>query len=301
MRGFTARDVFLHRSIAQIHSNPTRCPMACFSRYSVAVILCVSILMLGSLPTFAQAPDPTRTRFETRLLAGASLGGSFNSYTRGIPMVYTPICNRLEAGSGFGYNGGLVLEYLLSPALSLTMRARYGNYPASFNRVEPIGKTTITEDGAEGYVVVDIASQIHYEALEADCMLKWGGAISSGRRVRAGVAVGASATYPIEATMSQEHILKFYDLNGEVLTQRSLEEQSGEELRRRTLADGEDMPRMKWQRYGLRTGLFLDYELGAGVYMTPGLYADFPLTTFTDFQWGSLGLYQLQIDLTVGI
>lgn len=260
-----------------------------------------SVLFLTAVSAFGQAPDPTRIRFDTQLLAGVTLGGSLNSYTRGIPMVYTPICNRLEAGSGFGFSGGLVLEYLLSPSLSLTMRTRYGNYPASFNRIEPIGKTTVEEDGEDGYIVVDIASQIDYEALEADVMLKWGGSIASARRVRAGVAFGGSATYPISGTMSQEHILKFYDASGEVLTQRSLEEQSGEELRRRTLADKEEMSRMKWQRYGLRAGVFLDYELGAGVYMTPGFYADFPLTTFTDFRWGSLGLYQLQVDLTVGI
>lgn len=272
-----------------------------FDRYSVTLFSLIPALLLTGFALFAQTPDPTRTRFETQLLAGVSVGGSLDSYTRGIPMVYAPICNRLEAGSGFGYNGGVVLEYLLNPALSLTMRTRYGSYPASFNRVEPIGKTTVEEDGTEGYIVVDIASEIDYRVLEADCMLKWGGAIGSGRRVRAGVAFGGSATYPIAGTMSQEHILKFYDVHGEVLTQRSLEEQSGEELRRRTLADREEMPRMKWQRYGLRSGVFLDYELGAGVYMTPGFYADFPLTTFSDFRWGSLSLYQLQVDLTVGI
>lgn len=274
-----------------IHSN----------RYSAALVLLTTVLLLFASLASAQAPDPTRSRFETQFLAGVTVAASLDSYTRGIPMVYTPICNRLESGSGFGYTGGIVLEYLLNPSLSLTVRARYGNYPANFNRVEPIGKTTVEEDGAEGYIVVDIASEIEYEALEADVMLKWGGSIGGARRTRAGLAFGGTATYPIAASMSQEHILKFYNTYGEVLTQRSLEEQSGDELRRRTLADKEEMPRMKWQRYGLRTGLFLDYELGAGVYMTPGFYADIPLTTLSDFQWGSLGLFQLQLDLTFGI
>lgn len=260
-----------------------------------------SALILIAATLRAQQPDPTLVRFETRLLAGVTALGSFDSYSAGIPMVFAPLCNRLEAGSGFGYGGGLMMEYLVNPALSLTVHARYASYPGDFSRVEMIGKSLNEEGEIDGYTGVKIPSRIQYEALEADVMLKWGGPIASGKRVRAGVAIGTSLSLPVEATMSQEHVLEFFDTDGTLVTSRSFEEQTGEELRRRTLADHQDMPRMRWQRYGLRTGVFLDYELGAGVYMTPGFYADFPLSNFTDYDWGALSLYQLQVDVAIGI
>ena len=101
--------------------------------------------------------------------------------------------------------------------------------------------------------------------------------------------------------MSQDHTLEVYRTGGEFLTQRDLEVFGGEEISRKGLTDEQEMTRMKDVHYGLRTGVFLNYDLGAGVYLTPGLSADLPLTTFTDFDWGSLTRYGLQVDLVFGI
>jgi hypothetical protein len=235
-------------------------------------------------------------RSQTRLLAGVSLGGSFGSYSRGIPMIYTPICNRLEEGAGVGYGFGLTAEYLLSPSLSLRAHGRYAAHPAGFAREEAVGSTRL-EGGGSGTVIVRIDSRIAYNAVEADLLLSWMPATLGSTRV--GGAVGPWIGMPITGTMSQEHVMEIHAQEGGLLMTRDNSYRG--EVWRKTLADQEDMTRMRSLQYGVRAGLQLEHRVADGVYITPGLYADLPLTTFTDYPWGSLTSYSLSVDLMVGL
>ncbi|MGE3800242.1 MAG: hypothetical protein AB7H80_04415 [Candidatus Kapaibacterium sp.] len=268
-------------------------------------LLCTLSASAQIFPNRTGQPPPLPTsqsqRIETRFLAGVSLSGSLAEYSNGIPMVYTPICNHLEAGSGLGYAAGITTEYLLSRSLSLSLNARYGSHPGSFERAEVVGTTTVRTGEEPGFLLVRINSDIAYEAIETDLLLKWTAGEMRGGRNGLGFAIGPTLSVPLKGTMTQNHTLEVYRTGGEFLTRRDLEVFGGEEVSHRNLTEGEEMTRMKDVHYGLRTGLFLNYDLGAGVYVTPGLYADLPLTSFTDFDWGSLTRYGLQVDLMFGI
>lgn len=267
----------------------------------------VTALLLDLLPSSLQGqilPVPGERRgevvvpqgMETRLFAGVTLGGSLGSYSRGIPMIYTPICNRLEDGGGLGYSVGVAAEYILSRSLSLRAHGRYAAHPASFAREETVGSTRL-EEGVSGTVVVRIDSRIDYDAVEADLLLSWMPAVIGGTRV--GGAIGPWIGVPVAGTMSQEHAMEIYSVEGAIVMTRDNSYRG--EVWRKTLADQEEITRMRSLQYGLRAGLQLEHRIARGVYITPGLYADLPLTTFTDYPWGSLTSYNLSVDLTVGL
>ena len=271
--------------------------MACLFGFCLSPATAQIFPSKGSQPP----PLPTESRIETRFLAGISVNGSLAEYSNGIPMVYRPICNHLEAGSGLGYSAGITTEYLLSRSLSLSLNARYGSHPASFKRAELVGRTILNTGEDPGVLIVNINSDIEYESIETDLVLKWTIGEMSGGRNGLGIAFGPTFSVPLKGTMSQQHVLEVYRTDGELLTQRDLDIYGGEEISHRVLTEDQEMTRMNDLHYGLRTGLFLNYDLGAGVYLTPGFYADLPLNTFTDFDWGSLTRYGLQVDLMFGI
>ena len=277
---------------------------------STLVILAVIVVSFSTTvsPDSATAQPLPRTpvrfepeRVETRFLVGASLGGTLNTYSAGIPMVYAPICNNLEAGTGVGYSGGLTFDYLLNRSLSLSLHTRYGSYPGDFERIQPIGGVETGVESQPGYLVVRINSAIDYQVLGADLMVKWTSESLRSARYKVGFAAGPSIALPITGTMTQNHRLEVYDGNGSEITRRDLVENQGKALRERQLAGDVQMERMKWQRYGLRAGMFLNLDVGSGVYVTPGFYADLPLVNFTDSRWGALNLYEFQVDLMFGI
>ncbi len=240
-------------------------------------------------------------RLDTRVLAGVSVAGALDDYSGGIPMVYSPLCNRLEAGSGFGFSGGLAVDYLLSRSLSLSLHARYGSYPGTFERIQPVGAVETGAEDQSGYLVVRINSEIDYQVLGADLLLKWSFADLNASQNQLGLAIGPSVMYPIKGTMTQDHVLEVYDTHGEPLTRRDLIENQGKALREVELAGDVEIEDIRWQRYGLRTGLYMNLSVGAGVYVTPGLYADLPFSNFSDYRWGAISLYEFQVDLKIGL
>lgn len=240
-------------------------------------------------------------RIETRFLAGVSMSGTLSTYSAGIPMVYAPICNNLEAGEGLGFSGGLALDYLFNRSLSLSLHTRYGSYPGDFERIQPIGGVETGLDNQPGFLVVRINSAIDYQVLGADLMLKWTSESLRSTRYQVGFAVGPSVSFPITGTMTQTHRLEVYDINGDEITRRDLVENQGKALRERELAGDVEMESMRWQRYAVRAGMFMNLDIGSGVYVTPGFYADLPLVNFADSRWGALNLYEFQVDLMFGI
>ena len=214
----------------------------------------LTAICLFSLPASAQIfpskggeppPISKHERFETRFLAGIGLGGSLGQFSGGIPMVYRPICNHLEEGSGVGYSAGVTGEYLLSRSLSLSINARYGSQPGSFERLEPVGSTRLQTDGEIGHVVVRINSAIDYQAIQTDLLLKWTAGHFKGSRNGAGVAIGPSISLPLKGTMTQEHLLEVFNTGGEFLTQRDLDTYGGEEISSKTLTEEQEMTRME--------------------------------------------------------
>ena len=272
------------------------------SSYIALVVLIVSVPAQSSAQPMPRTPVTfEEPRLETRFLAGVSASGSWNSYSGGIPMVYSPICNHLENGSGVGYSGGVAFDYLLSRSLGLSFHAGYGSFPGSFQRLQPIGAVETGLEGEPGYLVIRIDSEIDYEVLRADLLLKWYPAYLGDNETRLGVAIGPSLALPIKGTMTQNHTVEVYSTDGGPLTHGDIASNQKKAIREKELAGDVEMERMRWQRYGVRSGMFLSLDMGSGVYVTPGFYMDLPLSNFSDFRWGSLSLYELQLDVMIGI
>ena len=237
---------------------------------------------------------------QTRLLGGITVAGNYNGYSRGIPMVYTPICNHLDAGAGFGYGVGLNASYLLGSDLRLTGHLRYTSHPGSFELFQVIGRAW-GKDDEMGFVTIRIGSEIDYRALESDLMLMWNVGRFSQDRATLGLGIGPYAAWTLRAAMSQEHVMEIYSSDGEFLTERDVSNFGGEDVVRTSLADDLEMPRAREFQYGLRLGASVEYHLGKGLYLTPGMFVDIAALPMTDFNWGELTAWSLQTDLSVGL
>lgn len=269
----------------------------------LGLILICSTLQAQIFPSPGSTPKEKReTAFsQTRFLGGVSLAGSLNSFTRGIPMVYTPICNNLEGGAGLGYSLGLHGTYLLTPELSVVVHGRYAHHGGSFERFQAIGRSWTTENGEPGQVTIRIDSEIDYRAVEGDVMVKWIPEAFAQEGPRFGLTAGPYIGVPVSATMSQDHVMEVYNVTGEVLTERQVSTFGGEELNRGSLAEDVEMERIRPLQYGLRVGALADYHIGKGLYLTPALTVDLPVLSLTDFRWGSLTTWSLGVDLSVGL
>ena len=280
-------------------------------RVSTPYAIALSLLLFCSGESSAQIfPSPGSTPAEkrqssfdqTRLLGGLSLAGSVNTFSRGIPMVYTPICNNLEGGDGFGYALGLHATWLLSPDWSVTMHGRYARHGGDFQRFQVIGRSWRGSDDQDpGFVTIRIDSEIDYAAVEGDIMFTWMPASSNVDDLRFGLTAGPWIGLPVSATMSQDHVMEVYDAEGEFLTERDVRTFGGEELHRSTLADDMEMDRVRPMQYGLKLGAVANYHLGNGLYLGPALTVDLPLLSLTDFRWGSLTTWSLGADLSIGL
>ena len=275
-----------------------------------SLLLAVLLLPFGLSSTIAQifpapgsgpADQGIGQMNQTRLLGGITVAGNYNGYSRGIPMVYTPICNHLDAGEGFGYGVGLNASYLLGPDLRLTGHLRYASHPGSFEIFQMLGRAW-TKDGDEmGHVTIRIASEVDYRALESDLMLMWSVGRFSQDRATLGLGIGPWVAWRLRATMSQEHDMEIYSSDGEFLTERDVSFFGGEDVVRTTLADDLEMTRARELQYGVRLGSSVEYHLGRGLYLTPGLFVDIAATSMTDFNWGELTTWSLQTDLSIGL
>lgn len=276
--------------------------------YTYVLLAIIGAISAGTFSVSLNAqPLPSRPvvfekpRLQTRFLAGVVLSGTADDYTAGIPMVYAPICNHLQAGSGWGYSAGLTFDYLLNREWSLSLQTRYGRYPGSFQRLEPIGTSYVGDGDNPNYVVITIDSDIQLDVLGADLLVKWSPSTVGSSQTRFGLAAGPSFDVPVVGKMSQRHTMTVYDADGEFVTNREIATTDGEKIRERELATDVDMDRLKGYRAGIRTGAYLSFSLGSGAYLTPGLYADLPMTTMTDFRWGSLSTYECQVELSIGL
>lgn len=267
------------------------------------LLLCSTAVASGQIfPSPGSGPDVSVARMEqTRFLGGVSLAGNLTTYSRGIPMVFTPICNHLDPGSGFGYAVGLTGSYLLGPDLRLVSHLRYASHPGSFERFQAIGRTWAGGDGRQKQVTIRIDSEIDYRALEADLMLSW--RVGEIGRSGTGLAleIGPWSAWRLVGTMSQEHVMEIYSMQGEYLSERDVTYFGGEEINRSDLASDAEMTRARDLQYGLRLGTSIDRHLGAGIYLRPGLYVDIAATSMTDFDWGTATTWSLQTDLVVGL
>jgi hypothetical protein len=238
---------------------------------------------------------------ETRFLGGISGSGIYNAYSRGIPMVYTPICNHLDAGAGFGYAFGLNASYLLGPDLRLTGHVRYASHPGSFEIFQVIGRAWGGNEEMMGFVTIRIGSDVEFRALESDLMLMWNvGRFNQDRSILR-LGIGPYAAWKLRATMSQEHVMEIYSIDGEFLTERDVSTFGGEDVVHTNLAKDLEMTRARRLQYGLRLGASVEYHLGNGLYVTPGMFVDIAAIPMTDFNWGELTSWSLQTDLSIGL
>ncbi len=281
-------------------------------RHSPTLYIAVTTLLLfcGGEMTGQIFPSPGSTPAEerqstfeqTRLLGGISLATNLNAFSRGIPMVYTPICNHLEAGTGLGYSLGLHATWLTSPEWSVTLHGKYAYHGGTFERFQVIGRSWAARGGEEpGFVTIRIDSDIDYAALEGDLMFTWMPATSNVGGLRLGLTGGPWVGVPVSSTMSQDHVMEVYNAEGEFLTERDVKTFGGEEIHRSNLADGQDMERTRSLQYGLKLGAIANYHLGRGVYLAPAFTVDLPVESLTDFRWGSLTTWSLGADLSVGL
>lgn len=95
--------------------------------------------------------------------------------------------------------------------------------------------------------------------------------------------------------------MEIYSSDGEFLTERDVSYFGGEDVVRTTLADDLEMDRAREFQYGLRLGASVEYHLGKGLYLTPGVFVDVAATPMTDFNWGELTAWSLQTDLSIGL
>lgn len=273
---------------------------------AAAILLFCSAEMTGQifpLPGTITPAEERRSSFEqTRFLGGVSLAGTLNAFSRGIPMVYTPICNHLEAGTGLGYSLGLHGTWLASPDWSVTVHGRYANHVGTFERFQVIGRSWGGRNGEEpGFVTIRIDSEIDYAAVEGDLMFTWMPATSDVAGLRFGLTAGPWVGVPVSSTMTQDHVMEVYNAEGAFLTERDVKTFGGEELHRSTLADGLDIERTRPLQYGLKLGTVANYHLGNGVYLAPAFTVDLPVLSLTDFRWGTLTTWSLGADLSIGL
>ncbi len=266
------------------------------------ILLIMIVFALGTHAYAQEFGEAARTVDNTtRFLGGATVAGTLNQYSRGIPMAFQAICSVLEDGVGTGFAGGLTMEYLLNRELSIASHIRFGTHPGHFERIEPIGRTNAfaNETGGSSPVIITILSDINYQLLEGDVLLKWS-PMRFGPRNAVGFAIGPSIGYVLEGTMKQDQRIQIF-YNNQLLREDDIIEQASVERKRNLTEGGEDIETLRPLRLAMRGGVFVNYEIHPSITLVPGLYMDYSLNTFTERRYGNLDLTHFQCDLLIAL
>jgi hypothetical protein len=244
--------------------------------------------------------DPLNFRpARPRLLVGPRMGINRNYHSGGFRVLQGAECPKFQAGTGWGYLGGITAEFAVGTTWSIVPAVTYESRPGYFR--EELPQAAVLLEGSGGIPVnqsISTSSTITYRIVEIEAMYKQD-LVSLGKSFRLSVTAGPVGSVIMGGTISQ-----FQDLN-EPENARFLpvQREDGSMIplshngRRFTFSDNADIPGRNAVRFSLKAGL--QAELGLfhnKLIMYPGIFYDYGLSHVTSLENWNLNTLLFQID-----
>lgn len=236
-------------------------------------------------------PRPRRVH----LLIGPRVGLNRNYHTGGFHTIEGASCPKFTSGSGWGFLGGLTVEYIPGDgAWSIVPAVTFETRPGSFKQRLPDVLVLLESDPA--LQTITSTSEVSYRLASVEVMYKqeiW----HPGKSFRLSVTAGPVAGMVLGGTITQYNDLVLPTnarFSPEAVPAGARLDETG---RRMTLADNLDIPGMNAVRVSLKGGLQAEVPLfNNKVLMYPALLYDFGLTRVTRLENWSLNSMLFQVD-----
>lgn len=271
--------------------------MKCFTATHSARTLVLVLLATASAEAQPGFSDPI-TVYPARapVLVGPVIGVNRNFHSGGFRTVTGDLsCPVFEAGTGWGFLGGMTAEILLTSVSAIIPRVTYESRPATFTSSLP--DALVQMSGHEGTVVQKIAasSEITYGIVNIEALFKH--EVGMLGPLRLALAAGPAFAWVLNGRSRQVQDL-IEPPNARFKDQDEYRLENGG--RRLVFFDDEIVAR-RTTRFSLKGGVQAELGLfGNQWYMTPGIYYDVGLSDVTRAENWQLSSVVFMVDLRRG-